>query len=91
VSLNRLPNQTKSERTADNGRLILKKGELALKEIKVKISKGKVGYTSKKDGTAREMDCIVMDFGNDKQTKLFADRFNYRVFDYLNDLLDGKI
>jgi hypothetical protein len=60
-------------------------------EITVKISKGKINYTSKKDGSAKSADCVVVEFEKDKTINLFADRFNYRTVDYLNDLLDGKI
>jgi hypothetical protein len=60
-------------------------------EITVKISKGKISYTSKKDGSAKQAECVVVEFENGKTINLFADRFNYRTVDYLNDLLDGKI
>jgi hypothetical protein len=59
--------------------------------IEVKIAKGKINYTSKKDGSAKTAECIVVEFDNGKTINLFADRFNYRTFDYLNDLLDEKI
>jgi hypothetical protein len=61
-----------------------------MKEITVKISNGKIGYKDKTDGLAKEMGCVVLEFPNGKTTNLISNRFNYRVYDYLTDLINGK-
>jgi len=55
-------------------------------ELSVKVLRAKY---NKKDGTQGES--LVLEFANGKQIKLFEDRWNYRIIDFLNDMLDGKI
>jgi hypothetical protein len=48
----------------------------------------RVKYT-RKDGSQGE--ALELEFGNGKKMRLFEDKWNYRIVDYLNELLDGKI
>lgn len=59
-------------------------------EVKVKITNGKINFTDKKDGTQKEAPAIVLEFPNGATTKVLSGRYTYRLFDYLNDLLNGK-
>ena len=59
-------------------------------EINVKISKVKIAYKDKKTGADKELKCIEFTLPNESTFNFVSDRFNYRVYDYLNDLIDGK-
>ena len=61
-----------------------------MKEITVKISKGKHSYKDKESGQQKEMDYIQFEFPNGKTDKYLSNRFNYRIYDYLLDVIDGK-
>ena len=62
-----------------------------MKEITIKISKGKHGYKCKESGQTKEMEFIQFEFPNGKTDKYLSNRFNYRIYDYLLDVIDGKI
>jgi len=62
-----------------------------MKETTIKVMRSKFSYTSKKDGSQRESDVLVLEFANGRQMRLFEDKYNYRIIDYLNDLVDDKI
>ena len=59
-------------------------------EIKVKISKNNIAYKDKKTGADKEMRCIAFELPNGRSFNFLSDRFNYREFDYLTDLIDGN-
>jgi len=54
-------------------------------EITVKVLRVKY---NRKDGTQGET--LALEFENGKQIRMFEDRWNYRIVDFLNELLDGK-
>ena len=54
-------------------------------ETTIKILRTKY---NKKDGTQGE--ALTLEFANGKQMRVFEDKWNYRIVDFLNDLLDGK-
>lgn len=57
-------------------------------EVNVKISKNKINFKDKKTGADSEMKVIVMEFPNGAKTNLASNRYNYRAFDYLSDLIE---
>ena len=56
-------------------------------EIKVKISKGTIAYKDKKTNEDKKMDCVVFELPNGKTFNFISNRFNYREYDYLIDLI----
>ena len=54
--------------------------ETTIKVLRVKYNK--------KDGTQGET--LALEFANGKQIRLFEDRWNYRIIDFLNEMLNGK-
>ena len=59
-------------------------------KIEVKISKAKIAYKDKKTGADKELKCVAFELPNGKSFNFVSDRFNYREFDYLTDLIDGN-
>jgi len=59
-----------------------------MKDVTVKISKGQINFKDKKDGSDKSMNCIVLEMPNGATTNFVSDRFNYRVYDYLLDLIE---
>ena len=59
-------------------------------EVKVKISKGVINYKDKETGESKSMECVELEFPNAAKTNLVSSRFNYRVYDYLIDIIDGN-
>ena len=62
-----------------------------MKEITIKISKARHKYKCKETGEQKEMDYVQFEFPNGKTDKYLSNRFNYRIYDYLVDVIDGKI
>ena len=54
-------------------------------EITVKVLRVKY---NRKDGTQGET--LALEFENGKQIRLFEDKWNYRIVDFLNDLLNKR-
>jgi len=61
------------------GAVKIRKKERKMKEITVKISKGKHSYKDKESGQQKEMDYIQFEFPNGKTDKYLSNRFNYRI------------
>ena len=53
------------------------------------VSKRTKDYTDKKTGEQKTMKLVVMTFANGVELEVASSRFNYRAFDYLNDLVKG--
>lgn len=58
--------------------------------VTVGLSKSVINYKDKKDGSDKKMECVVLEFPNGSTTNVISSRFNYRVYDYLLDLICGK-
>ena len=57
-------------------------------DVTVKINKGQINYKDKDTGESKSMDCVELEFPNGAKTNLVSSRFNYRVYDYLIDLIE---
>ena len=59
-------------------------------EMTVKFTKEKVNYKDKETGEQKKFDKLVMELSNGKKMELKSNQWNYKVVDYISDLVDGK-
>ena len=59
-------------------------------ELKVKFAKEKVNFKDKVTSEQRQFDKLVMELPNGKKMELKENQWNYKVVDYISDLVDGK-
>jgi len=59
-------------------------------EITVKVFKRPVKYNDKVTGKEKTFDALALEFPNGKTMDVRSDKYNYRVVDYLNELLEQK-
>ena len=57
-------------------------------EIKVTVSKKVRSGVSQKTGKPYEMKVVILTLPNGSEVEVVSNRFNYRTFDYLNDLVE---
>jgi hypothetical protein len=57
-------------------------------EIKVTVSKKTRSGIAKESGKPYEMKIVVLTLPNGGEVEVVSNRFNYRTFDYLNDLVE---
>ena len=58
-------------------------------KIEVTLSKDRKTGTSQKTGKPYDMEVVVLTLPNGNQIEVISNRFNYRTFDYLVDLIKG--
>ena len=58
-------------------------------EIKVQVSQERKTGTSQKTGKPYDINVVVLTLPNGGQVEVISNRFNYRTFDYLIDLIKG--
>ena len=56
-------------------------------EITVKVFKRPVKYTDKKTGAEKSFDALALEFPNGQAMDVRSDKYNYRVVDYLKELI----
>ena len=59
-------------------------------EMTVTFTKEQVNYKDKTTGEAKSFEKLLMVTPNGKSMEIRNDRFNYRVVDYINELIDEK-
>jgi len=57
-------------------------------KIEVTVTKRKKDYKDKETGAAKTMNLVVLTLPTGVELEVASGRFNYRAFDYLNDLCD---
>ena len=59
-------------------------------KIEVTVTKRKKDYKDKETGAAKTMNLVVLTLPNGTELEVASGRFNYKAFDHLSDLVDGK-
>lgn len=59
-----------------------------MSKIDVTVTKRTKEYKDKETGAAKSMNLVVLTLPNGVELEVASGRFNYRAFDYLNELCD---